>query len=169
MGLRFHLVLGDGQINNHVNNFSCMLDCNQLILKLASEVLRNLNPNDLYPLFTDLFLSEKERDRRIMEGIQHTNLNKLRSGAGNVAKAFHTLYGTKYRILLDYANLSDHGGFYPRALNQSLVFKTVLATASKVVVGNNSTKLEYELKNIKLEYEVTRSEKSAVSTKKKRL
>ena len=100
----------------------------------------------------------------LREGIQSTDLNRIRSGAGDKKtsgvdeeNALNAVYGTKYRINLDHPILTDHGVFYPQALYNDLVFELTLAAAHEVVKGSDAAKLGYKLENIQLEYEVIRS------------
>ena len=100
----------------------------------------------------------------LREGIQSTDLNKIRSGAGDKKtsgvdeeNALNAVYGTKYRINLDHPILTDHGVLYPQALYNDLVFDLTLAAAHEVVKGSDPAKLGYKLENIQLEYEVIRS------------
>ena len=100
----------------------------------------------------------------LREGIQSTDLNKIRSGAGDKKtsgvdeeNALNAVYGTKYRINLDHPILTDHGVLYPQALYNDLVFELTLAAAHEVVKGPDGTKLGYKLENIQMEYEVIRS------------
>ena len=67
----------------------------------------------------------------------------------------------KYRIPLDHEILKNHGVFFPRALSGELVFELSLAPASNVVKGSDASKLDYELDNIQLEYEVIHSKELA--------
>ena len=99
----------------------------------------------------------------LREGIQSTDLNKIRSGAGDKKtsgvdeeNALNAVYGTKYRINLDHPILTDHGVLYPQALYNDLVFELTLAAAHEVVKGSDGTKLGYKLENIQMEYEVIR-------------
>lgn len=169
MALRFDLVVS-GQANNYVvDNVSRAL-VNRMTLKFGGEVIQDLNRYDLYQIFADFFLPNRERQNRILEGIQSTDLNKLRSGAGNAKKdnqvnnALLAVYGGKYRIPLDHEILRDHGVFYPQALNDALVFEIALAPADQVVLGADPSKLGYELNNIELEYEVIRNDVLAQDT-----
>ena len=73
-------------------------------------------------------------------------------------KKLEEVYGKKYRINLDHQILTDQGVFYPQALYTDLVFEVTLAPASQVVIGSDTTKLNYKLTNIQLEYEMIRSE-----------
>ena len=145
--------------NNYlVQNVSRAL-VDKFIVKFASTIVQDTTSYGIYKTFEDLFLSKAER-----EGIQSTDLNKIRSGAGDKKttgvdeeNALNAVYGTKYRINLDHPILTDHGVFYPQALFNDLVFELTLAAAKEVVKGSDGTKLGYKLENIQLEYEVIRS------------
>ena len=107
----------------------------------------------------------------LLEGIQSTKLNKIRSDAGDKAtsgvdkeNALESVYKNKYKIKLDHQILTDHGVFYPRALYNELTFELTLAPGVQVVRGSDASKLVYKLKNIQLEYEVIRSKSLADET-----
>ena len=149
--------------NNHlVQNVSRAL-VNKFIVKFSSTIVQETRSYGIYTTFEDLFLSKDERENMLCEGIQDTDLNKLRSNAGDKdtsnagRNTLNAVYGTKYRINLDHPILTDHGVFYPKALYNDLVFELTLADAHEVVKGSDGTKLGYKLENIKLEYEVIRS------------
>ena len=149
--------------NNHlVQNVSRAL-VDKLLVKFASTIVQDTTSYGIYKTFEDLFLSMDERENMLREGIQSVDLNKLRSDAGDKdtsnagRNTLNAVYGTKYRINLDHAILTDHGAFYPQALYNDLVFKLTLAAANEVVMGSDGTKLGYKLENIQLEYEVIRS------------
>ena len=154
--------------NNYlVQNVSRAL-VDKLIVKFASTIVQDTTSYGIYKTFEDLFLSRDERENMLREGVQSTVLNKIRSGAGDKAtssvdaeNALNPVYGTKYRINLDHASLTDHGVFYPQALYNDLVFELTLAAAHEVVRGSDGTKLGYKLENIQLEYEVIRSQSLA--------
>ena len=149
-----------------MNNVSRAL-VNRLTVKFAGEILQDTDGYDLFKLYEDLFLSEKERANRLSEGIQSEDLAKIRCNAGDkkttgVAKEIklNGIYGNKYRIPIDHEIL-NHGVFFPRALSDELVFELKLAPASNVVKGSDASKLAYELANIQLEYEVIHSKQLA--------
>ena len=156
--------------NNHlVQNVSRAL-VDKFHVKFAATTVQETAGYDIYKIFEDLFLSKEERENMLREGIQDTDLNKLRSDAGDKdtsnagRNTLNAVYGTKYRINLDHPILTDHGVFYPQALYNDLVFELTLATASQVVKGSDTTKLGYKLENIELEYEVIRSKTLAEET-----
>ena len=163
LALVFNLVVS-GHVNNFlVNNVSRAL-VSRLMVKFAGEILQDTNAFDIYKLFEDLFLPKAQRDNMYLEGIQTEELCKIRSNSGDkktsgvdAEKKLNTVYGNKYRIPLDHEILKDHGVFYPSALHNALMFGITLAPANMVVKGSDSSKLDYELKNIELEYEVIRN------------
>ena len=150
--------------NNYlVQNVSRAL-VDKFIVKFASSIVQDTTSYGIYKTFEDLFRSMDERENMLREGIQSTDLNKIRSGAGDKKtsgvdeeNALNAVYGTKYRINLDHPILTDHGVLYPQALYNDLVFELTLAAAHEVVKGSDGTKLGYKLENIQMEYEVIRS------------
>ena len=166
LALIFDLTVSGHANNFLVNNVSRAL-VNRLTVKFAGEILQDTDGYDLFKLYEDLFLTEKERVNRLSEGIQSEDLAKIRCNAGDkkttgVAKEIklNGIYGNKYRIPIDHEIL-NHGVFFPRALSDELVFELKLAPASNVVKGSDASKLAYELTNIQLEYEVIHSKNLA--------
>ena len=147
--------------NNYlVQNVSRAL-VNRFIVTFATSTVQDTYGYDIYKIFEDLFLPSQKRKNMLPEGIQSVDLCKIRSGAGDKKTSgvdeenkLNEIYGTEYRINLDHPILTDHGVFYPQALYNDLVFELTLAPADQVVKGSDPTKLGYELKDIKLEYEV---------------
>ena len=143
--------------NNYlVQNVSRAL-VDKLIVKFESTIVQDTTSYGIYKTFEDLFLSRDERENMLREGIQSTDLNKIRSGAGDKKtrvvdeeNALNAVYGTKYG--------TKYGVFYPQVLYNDLVFELTLASAHEVVMGSDGTKLGYKLENIQLEYEVVRSQ-----------
>ena len=130
-------------------------------MKYAGTTAQDTNGYDIYKIFKDLFLSTGVREEMLLEGIQSTNLNKIRSNSGDkktsavdAENKLETIYKNKYKINLDHQILTDHGAFYPQALYNDLTFELTLASAAQVVRGSDTSKLVYKLKNIQLEYEV---------------
>ena len=163
----FYLTVS-GQTNYFlVNNVSRAL-VDRLTVKFAGEILQDTDGYDLFKLYEDLFLTEKERANRLSEGIQSEDLAKIRCNAGDKKtsgvdkeKKLNAIYGNKYRIPIDHEILKKHGVFFPRALSDKLVFELGLSPASNIVKGSDATKLGYELTNIQLEYEVIHSKNLA--------
>ena len=158
------LKLTGGHADNYlVQNVSRSL-ISRFVVKYAVETVQDTHRYDIYEIFKDLFLTVDEREEMLLEGIQSTKLNKIRSDAGNketsgvdTEKALESVYKNKYKINLDHEILTDHGVFYPQAPLHDLAFELTLAPASQLVRGSDATKLVYKLTNIQLEYGVIRS------------
>ena len=162
LALRFNIDLSGRHANNFlVDNVGLAL-VDRLVVKYSGNILQDTVGYDIiYKIFEDLFLSQEERDKMLLDGIQGEDLNKIRSKAGDKKSSgvaaenkLNKTYGTKYRIRLDHQILNDHGTFYPQALFNDLVFELTLAPASQVVRGSDPTKLKYKLANILLQYEM---------------
>ena len=168
LALVFNISLSGGHANNYlVQNVSRAL-VDKLHVKFAATSVQDTDGYDIYKIFEDLFLSRDERDNMLSEGIQHVDLCKIRSGAGDKKTSgvdeenkLQSVYSNKYRINLDHPILTDHGVFYPQALYNDLVFELTLAPAYQVVRGTDANKLVYKLENIQLEYETIRSKSLA--------
>ena len=165
------LKITGGHANNYlVQNVSRAL-IDHFVVKYAGTTIQDTNGYDIYEIFKGLFLSVDEREEMLLEGIQSTKLNKIRSDAGDkqtsgvdTENALNSVYKNKYKIKLDHQILTDHGVFYPQALYNDLTFELTLAPAVQVVRGSDVSKLVYKLKNIQLEYEVIRSKSLADDT-----
>ena len=164
LALVFDIDLFEGHANNFlVQNVTRAL-VDRLVVKFAGTILQDTVGYDIYKTFEGLFLSQEERDNRILEGIQGEDLCKICSDAGdkktlgvNTENKLNEVYGKKYRISLDHQILTNHSVFYPQALYNDLMFVVTLAPASQVVKGSQKTELKYKLTNIQLEYKMIRS------------
>jgi len=172
LALVFDIDLAGGHANNFlVQNVTRAL-VDRLVVKFAGTILQDTVGYDIYKTFEDLFLSQEERDNRILEGIQSEDMCKIHSDAGDkktsgvdAENKLNEVYGKKYRIRLDHEILTDHGVFYPQALYNDLTFDVKLAQAIHVVKGSDTTQLKYKLKNIQLEYKMIRSKTLAEEAK----
>ena len=83
LALVFDIDLSGGEANNFlVQNVTRAL-VDRLVVKFARTTLQDTVGYDIYKTFEDLFLSQEERDNRILEGIQSEDLCKIRSDAGD--------------------------------------------------------------------------------------
>ena len=55
----------------------------QKVLMLGSKNIDTINNSDIYDTYKDLYLSEKEHEGKLLQGIQWTNVLKVRVGAKN--------------------------------------------------------------------------------------
>jgi len=164
LALVFDIDLSGGEANNFlVKNVTWAL-VDRLVMKFVGTKLQDTVGYDIYKTFEDLFLSQEERDNRILEGIESEDLRKIRSNAGDkktsgvdAENKLNDVYRSKYRIRLDHQILTDHGIFYPQAFYNDLMFEVTLAEAKHVVKGTDTTKLKYKLTKIQLEYKMIRT------------
>ena len=156
--LSFNLVV-TGHVNNTlVNNIGRNLVSNFKVV-LGGEVLQDTKRYDLFMTYQDLFLSKKSRSRRIKQGISKLNIRKLRTSAGDASTsnaggvALGKIYSNRYHIPIEHPILDDHGAFYPRGINETLMFEITLASISDIVNFTDVAKTPmYTLKNLELEY-----------------
>ena len=101
--------------------------------------VQDTNGYDIYKIFSDMFLSEWERNEMLMEGIQDDKLNKIRCNTGDKATSgvdhenkIAAVYKMKYKIHLDHQILTSNGVFYPQALDKDLTFELTLALPLKL-------------------------------------
>ena len=171
LALVFEIDLTGGEANNYlVQNVTRAL-VSRMDMKFGGTELQTTQGYGLFKLFEDLFLSKEKRDSMVLEGIQSKVLCKIRSDSGDKEtsgvddeKAQAEIYGKKYRIRLDHPILTENGVFYPEGLYSNLMFQITLAPASEVVKGSDTSKLQYKLKNIQLEYETINSPSLADET-----
>ena len=55
----------------------------QKVLMLGSKNIDTINNSDIYDTYKNLYLSEKEHEGKLLQGIQWTNGLKVRVGAKN--------------------------------------------------------------------------------------
>ena len=162
------LKITGGHANNYLVQHVSRALIDHFVVKYAGTTIQDTNGYDIYEIFKDLFLSVDEREEMLLEGIQSTKLNKIRSDADDKATSGvdteKALESKQIQINLDHQILTDHGVFYPQALYNDLTFELTLAPAVQVVRGSDASKLVYKLKNIQLEYEVIRSKSLADDT-----
>ena len=107
--LLFNLDLTGGHANTSlVQNVSRAL-VDRFVVKYAGTTVQDTNGYDFYKIFNDLFLSTDEREEMLLEGVQSTNLNKVRSNSGDKPTSgvdtelkLEAIYKNKYKINLDH-------------------------------------------------------------------
>ena len=157
--LSFTLKVGGHTNNTLVNNVGRNL-VEQLKVSFGGETLQTTERYDLFQTYHDLFLDD--RDDRLRQGICSSNMRKLRTPAGDRVESnskevgLAAIHNTKYIIPLDHPVLSDHGGLYPKALTQPLIFEITLPKVDQIVNHDKNEKDKapptFKLTNIELEY-----------------
>ena len=112
--LSFNLVV-TGHVNNTlVNNVGRNLVSNFKVV-LGGETLQDTKRYDLFMTYKDLFISSKERYRKIKQGISSLNMRKLRTNAGDAPTSnagdikLGKIYSNRYHIPISHPIIDDHG------------------------------------------------------------
>ena len=82
------------------------------VLMLGSKEIDTINNADVYDTYKDLYLSEKEREEKVLQGMQSANGLKARVGARNAdgialtvttkQNAIKKTFGKRFAIPLDF-------------------------------------------------------------------
>ena len=163
VSLLFNLAVSGHANNTVINNVGRNL-VSRFKVTFGGETLQDTQRYDLFKTYHDLFLSTKERDDHLQQGISNLNTRKLRTNAGDKdivntnEVALAAIHGTKHSIPLDHPILNDHGVFYPKALSHPLMFEITLASVSEIVTYSSSTPAPtYTITNLELEYSLISS------------
>ena len=110
------------ELSGHVHNYLVQNVLRALVdnrvVKCAGTTLQEKVGYDIYKIFEERYLSEDERQKRMLEGIQSVDLCKIRSNASDKKTSgvaaetkLSDFYGNTYCIRLDHQILTDHGVF----------------------------------------------------------
>ena len=104
------------------------------VLMLGSKEIDTINNADTYGTYKDLYLSEKERDEKLLQGMQSGNGLKARAGAKKAdgtalavtakENAIKKTFGKRFAILLDFGFFKHP--VYPYGLKEDLIVKLEL-------------------------------------------
>ena len=172
-GLRDHVIVPDtikitfnlniestDKTRSIVNNVGRAL-VKKKMLMLGSKQIDTINNSDIYDTYKDLYLSEKEREERLLQGIESTNGLKARMGgkkADDTALAVTTqenamkkMFDKKFAIPLDF-------GFFkysvsPSGLREDLIVRLELNSSEKLVLCHGDIAATYKLSDISLKYD----------------
>ena len=137
-------------------------------LMLGSKGIDTINNSDIYAQYTDLYLSKKEREQKLLQGIQSTNGLKAWVGANGIALTVTTLnnaikktFDNRFAIPLDF-DFFKHP-VYPYGLREDLIVRLELNSAAKVILCSGDTSATCKLSDISLEYDATFDEPYATA------
>ena len=141
-------------------------------LMLGSKEIDTINNSDIYDIYKDLYLSEKEREAKLLQGIQLVSRLKTRVGAKKANGTALTVttqknamknkrFDKRFSITLDF-NFFKHP-VYPKRLKENLIVKLEMNSSEKVILCTGYTSGTYKLSNISLEYEAIFDEPYATS------
>ena len=128
---------------------------------LGSMDIDTINNSDLYDTYKDLYLSEKEREEKLLQGIQPANGLKARLGAKKADGTALTLttqenaikktFDKWFLIPLDFDTFKYL--VYPYRLQEDLIVRLELNSPEKVILCIGDTSSTYKLLDISLEYD----------------
>ena len=121
------------------------------LLMLGSKEIDTINSSDIYDSYKDLYLSKKECERKLLQGMQSANGLKARVGAkksGGTAltvttheNAIKKTLDKRFAIPLDF-DFFKHP-VYPYGLKEDLIVRLELNSSEKVILCTGDTNAAY--------------------------
>ena len=143
-----------------VNNISMGL-VKKKMLMLGSKDIDTINNSDIYDTYKDLYLSEKKREEKLLQGLQSANSLKARVGAKKAdgtaltvttqENAIKKTFDKRFAIPLDF-DFYKHP-VYLYGLKEDLIVRLELNFSEKVILCTGDTNATYKLSDISLEYD----------------
>ena len=128
---------------------------------LDSKEIDAINNSDIYDTYKDLYLSEEECEKKLLQGIQSVNGLKTRVGAKKShgtaltvttqENAVKKTLNKRFAIPLDF-DFFKHP-VYPYGLKEDLIVRLELNSSEKVILCTGDTSATYKLSDIPLEYD----------------
>ena len=166
-----HITLFDVSIES-LKNISDGLHFVLMLLMFSSKDIDTINDLDIYDTYKDLYLSKKELEEKLLQGIQSANGLKARVGAkksdGTALRvttqenAFRKTFDKLFAIPLNF-DFFRHP-VYPYGLKEDLIVRLELNSSEKVVLCTGDTLARYNLSDISLEYDAIFDKPYATST-----
>ena len=130
-------------------------------LMLCSKSIDTINNSDIYDTYNDLYLSKKEREEKLLQGIQSLNGLKAWLGAKRaddtvltvttLENAIKKTFDNRFAIPLDF-DFFKHP-VYSYGLREDLIVRLELNSAGKLILCSGDTSASYKLSSISLEYD----------------
>ena len=165
-----HITLFDVSIES-LKNISDGLHFVLMLLMFSSKDIDTINDLDIYDTYKDLYLSKKELEEKLLQGIQSANGLKARVGAktsdGTALRvttqenAFKITFDKRFAIPLNF-DFFRHP-VYPYGF-KDLIVRLELNSSEKVVLCTGDTLATYNLSDISLEYDAIFDKPYATST-----
>ena len=141
-----------------INNVGRILQ-KKKVLRLGSKEIDAINNTCIYDAYKDLYLSEKEREERLLQAIQPVNGLKVQLGAKKSNGTALTLttqenvikkmYDKRFAIPLDF-DFFKHS-VYPYGLREDLTME--LNSVKEVILCTGDTNKIYKISDVILEYD----------------
>ena len=141
------------------------------VLMLGSKEIDTINNSDIYDTYKDLYLSEKEREKKLLQGIRSVNGLKTQVGAKKVDSTALTVttqeneikktLDKRFAIPLDFDFFSHP--VYPYRLKEKLIVRLESSSVENVILCTGDANVKYKLLDILLEYDAIFDEPYAKS------
>ena len=127
----------------------------------GSNKIDTINNSDIYDTYKDLYLSEKEGEKKLLQGIQLAYGSKAKVGAKKADGAAPTvttpemllnrrlINGLQCRWILTFFKHP----VYPYGLKENLIVRLELNSSEEVILCTGDTYAKYKLSDISLEYD----------------
>ena len=143
-----------------VNNVGRAL-VNKKVLILGSKEIDTVNQSYIYDTYKDLYISKKEREEKLLQGIQSATGLKARVSATKVDGTALTITTEENAIKKTVSNQFlipfDFDFFkhptYPYGLREDLIARLELNSAEKILLASGDTAATYKISHIALEYD----------------
>ena len=139
---------------------------------LGSKNIDTINNSDIYDTYKDLYLSEKEREQKLFQGIQSVNGLKAcvdaRRADGTTLpvstqeNAIKKTLDKRFAVPLDF-DFFKHP-VYPYGLKKDFIVRLELNSSEKVILCTEDAAAAYKLSDISLEYGAIFDEPYATTT-----
>ena len=138
---------------------------------LGSKDVDTVNKSDVYDAYKDIYQSEKEREEKLLQGIQPANGLKARVGAKKThgtaltvtiqENAIKKTFDKRFAIpsIFDFFKHP----VYTNGLKEDLIGRLELNYSEKVILCTADTSLTYKLSDISLEYDAIVDESYATA------
>ena len=131
------------------------------VLMLSSKDIDMISSSDIYDTYKDTYLSEKEREEKLLQGIQLTNSLKARVDAKKAdgtaltvtiqENAIKKTFDKRFAIPLDF-DIFKHP-VYPYGHKEDLIIRLELNSSEKVILCTGDTSATCKFSGISLEYD----------------
>ena len=141
------------------------------VLMLVSKDIDTINNSDMYDKYKDLYLSKKEHEEKLLQGIQWVNglkaqvSGKKTDGTALIVRtqenAIKKTFDKRFAIPLDF-DFFKHP-VYPYGLIENLIVRFELNSSENVILCTGDSSASYKLLDISLEYDAIFDERYATT------
>ena len=131
------------------------------VFMLATKDIDTINNSGIYDTYQDIFLYEKEREEKLLQGIKLANDLKACAGAkksdgtaitvATQENAIKKMFGKKFAVTLDF-DFFKHP-VYPHGLKEDLMVRLELNSSEKVILYTGDTVATCKTSDISVKYD----------------